>query len=92
MVAPSPVNPVCFEGVAAIGNKERNPPAAAQPAHHFAHCLPVVLHVFQHFVAQDEIYTSAHQGQAFARRADNIRLWKTLRLLVSFTGALEIVF
>ena len=69
MIFAAPVDAVGFKRVAAVGAEQRQPPARPQHAHHLADGGSVILHVFQHFVAEQEVEAGIGEGQPLAGAA-----------------------
>ena len=95
MVFPAPVDAVRLEGIAAVRDEEHNPPArssrrrigTSQHTHHLTRGERVVLDVFEHLVAEDQVKSGIGVGQLFPRRVDDTR-----GTCAGLAGTIEVVF
>jgi hypothetical protein len=87
MVTAALVKSVRFERITAVGHEDQHPPAGTQHAHHLAQSGRVIPHVFQHFMAEDQIKAIIGKRQLFSGRAQDVR-GARMRL----PSACEIVF
>ena len=55
IIFPLPINSMRFNGVASFLSEQYKPPAWLQNTNHFADGGAVVLHVFDHLVAEDQV-------------------------------------
>ena len=53
LILSPPVNPMCLEGIAAVGAKDHHPPTRFEGAHHLTHSGGVILNMLENFVAQN---------------------------------------
>ena len=91
VVFAAPVDAMRLERVTAIGDKDNHPSSRTQHPHHFNHCLAVILDMFQHFVAQDQIKGSRFKGQKLSSRAQYLGAWQTRSDCLRLASALKVV-
>src|SRR5688572_9188969 len=86
---------MCLERITAIRAKDdgasaglpRRGVGTSESADHLADRGPVILYVFDHFVAEDQVQGPGRKREGFSRGIDNMR-----RLHPSFGSALEVIF
>ena len=76
-----------FKGVAAVRDKDDGPSTRPEQAHHFLDGRTVILDMFEHFVAEDQVESPGRERDEFPSRVDDMG-----RVVVRFDGALEVVF
>src|SRR5690606_7964098 len=86
-IFPFPVDAVRLEGISAVGAKDDGASARVQYTDHFADGGAVVLDVFDHFVAEDQVERPGRKRDAFPGGVEDV--W---RVGPRFGGALEVVF
>ena len=60
-----------LHGIPPVGAKEQNTAAAPHHPHHFGHAQHIIPHMFNHFIAEDEIEAVAGKRERFADGLDN---------------------
>src|SRR3990172_9162798 len=70
-VAPAPVDAVGFEGIAPVGDKERQASLRFQDTHYLDQGGPVVSDVLEHLVAEDQVEALRRKRQALASRVED---------------------
>src|SRR5512133_377283 len=95
MISPVPINSMRFKRITAIRAEERNPSAGlprrgvgtSEEADHLADRRAIILDMFDHFVAEDQVKRRGKERDKFPCRVYDMR-----RVGVRFGGALEVVF
>ncbi len=62
-----------FDRVTAIGTEKHEPSSGLENANHFTNRRPVILHVFDHFVAEDQVERRGRKRKKFPGRVEDVR-------------------
>src|SRR4026209_238049 len=90
-----PVNSMRLKWIAAIGAEDDSPPAGsprlrvgtAKGTNYFANRRAVILYVFDHFMAENQVKRRRGEGKGFSSRVEDVR-----RIDMGFGGALKVIF
>src|SRR5262245_45401460 len=73
MVFSPPVNSMRLKGIAAVWTEEHNPSTGAKDTDHLPDGEAIVLYVFDHLVAEDQVKCGGRKRDKFACGIDDVR-------------------
>src|SRR5689334_12426143 len=76
-----------LEGISAVGTEEDGASAGFKYANHFADGGAIILYVFDHFMAEDQVKGRRRKRNIFPGGIEDVR-----RINPRFGGALEVIF
>src|SRR5436189_3751609 len=87
MIFSLPVNAVRLERISAIGAKDDGSSAGFKGTNHFADGGAIILYVFDHFMAEDQIKGRRRKRNIFSGSVEDVR-----RVDPGFGSTLEVIF
>jgi hypothetical protein len=87
MILPVSVNPVGFKRITAVWAKYDSSSAWAEGTDYFGDGFPIILYMFDHFVAEDQVKRRRGKRELFPGSVQNVR-----GIDPCFNGALKIIF
>src|ERR1041385_2929848 len=87
MIFPFPIDPMCFKRIATIRDEDHGSSPVPEDADHFTEGEPVILYVFEHFVAEDQVKCRGGQREKFTCSIEDMR-----RIHTCCGSALKVVF
>src|SRR3989304_2714507 len=87
MIFSLPINTMCLKRISAVRAEDDRSSAGLEDADHFADRGAVILFVFEHLLAEDQVEGPGWKRKGFPCGVDNMR-----GVLSGFGGSLEVIF
>src|SRR3972149_4418221 len=87
MIFSLPINPMCLKRISAIRAEDQGASAGLEDADHFTSRSAVILYVFEHLVAEDEVEGPGRKRKGFPCGIEDVK-----GVPCGFGGSLEVIF